>query len=321
MHIVTGGAGFIGSVFLSTLNRRGVDKILVVDDLGTGDKWKNLRHKSFVDYIHKDRFLDQLERGAFPAVKAIVHLGACSSTGERDVDYLYENNVHYSMRLARWAISHGARFIYASSAATYGAGEHGFDDSPSLLPQLTPLNPYGFSKQLFDQWVTREELTTKIVGLRFFNVYGPNEFHKGEMRSVVLRAFEQMRERGSISLFKSYDKRYQDGEQLRDFVYVKDCAEVMWWLLENPQTHGIFNLGSGKARTWNALASAVAAALGQPLKIDYIDMPESLRGQYQYFTEASMQRLMATRCPVKFHSLEEGVADYVQKHLITGSFC
>ncbi len=317
MIVVTGGAGFIGSAFVAKLNAERIDDIVIVDDLGTSDKWQNLVKLRYADYLHKDAFLRMIEAEQLPfPVKAIVHMGACSSTTERDADYLMENNFHYTCRLAEWAIENGARFIYASSAATYGDGAQGFsdDDNTSLL--LRPINMYGYSKQLFDLKVLRERIANRVAGVKFFNVFGPNEYHKGDMTSVIFKAFHQIREMGKVRLFKSYLPEYPDGGQKRDFIYVKDCVDALWWLLNHREANGIFNLGTGKARTWNDLIGAVFAALGLPPQIEYIEMPEALRGQYQYFTEAKMEKLRAVGCPTVFRPLEEAVADYVRAHLL-----
>jgi len=317
MIVVTGGAGFIGSVFVAKLNAEGRDDIIVVDDLGSSQKWRNLVNRRYVDFFHKSTFLEMVvsNRIHFP-IEAIVHLGACSSTTERDAGYLMENNYHYSSFLLDWALARRVRFIYASSAATYGDGSRSFSDEDAATQGLRPINMYGYSKQLFDLRVLREGLQDRVAGVKFFNVFGPNEYHKGDMTSVVFKAFDQIREMGKVRLFKSYKPEYGDGEQKRDFVYVKDCADVLWWLLCHSEANGIFNLGTGQARTWNDLVSAVFAAMDRPSRIDYIEMPEALRGQYQYFTEARMEKLGAAGCPVAFSPLEEGVGDYVKNHLL-----
>ena len=316
MYIVTGGAGFIGSAFVAKLNEQGIRDILVVDELGATHKWKNLQGKLFTDYIHKDTFIKQIDSGLkLPKVDGIIHMGACSSTTEMNVDFLMENNYRYTVSLASYALQNKVRFIYASSAATYGEGANGYSDDAETTKILKPLNPYGFSKQVFDLSVILSGLESKAAGLKFFNVYGPNEEHKGDMRSMVLKAFEQIKGAGTVKLFKSYKPDYKDGEQKRDFVYIKDCAAVMYWLLTNPKVNGIFNLGTGKARSWNDLANAAFAALGKPPSIEYIDMPAELRDQYQYFTEAKMEKLKAMGCPVAFSSLEEGVKDYITNYL------
>ena len=317
MIVVTGGAGFIGSVFVAKLNDEGIEDIIVVDELGTSEKWKNLVKRRYADYLDKDAFFDLIEadRVTFPA-EAVIHMGACSSTTERDAGYLMENNFHYSCRLAEWARRHGVRFIYASSAATYGDGSRGFSDDDEMTRALKPINMYGYSKQLFDLWVLRNGLVSSVAGIKFFNVFGPNEYHKEDMTSVIFKAFHQIREKGRVGLFKSYKPEYADGGQKRDFVSVKECVEVFWWLLEHRGVNGIFNLGTGQARSWNDLIAAVFAALERPAAIDYIEMPEAIRGQYQYFTEARMDKLRAAGCPVDFPPLEETVGDYIRNHLL-----
>ncbi len=318
MHIVTGGAGFIGSAVVWELNRRGLDDIVVVDNLARTEKWKNLVNRRYADYLHRDAFMDMVRRDALPwPVTAVFHLGACSSTTETDADFLMENNFHYSRDLCRFALDKGARFINASSAATYGDGSHGFSDDPAGLGALRPLNMYGYSKQLFDLWLQREGLLDAVSSLKFFNVYGPNEYHKAAMRSVICKAFGQIRETGVLRLFRSDRPDYADGEQKRDFVYVKDCAALMFWLLEHPEINGVRNVGTGAARTWNDLAAAVFRAMDLPCRVEYVDLPQELRGRYQYYTAAEMDRLRADGCPVAFASLEDGVADYVRNYLAT----
>ncbi|BBM81785.1 ADP-glyceromanno-heptose 6-epimerase [Candidatus Uabimicrobium amorphum] len=314
MYIVTGGAGFIGSVLVKKLNDRGINDIIIVDNIGTSLKWKNLLGKTYKDYIPKENFLDRVRRGTFPQVKAIIHMGACSATTEEDFDYLYNNNYLYSVELAKWSMREKIRFIYASSAATYGSGANGYVDSQDI--ELRPLNRYGYSKYIFDQWIKKENLDNSCVGLKFFNVYGPNEYHKGSMASLAYKAFSQIKEYGSLKLFKSHKVPYKDGEQLRDFVYIKDCIDVMLWFLDNPQHNGIFNVGTGKARTWNDLAAAIFKAMNLDYKVEYIDMPMHLRSQYQYFTEASMDKLTKMGFSQGFRSLEEGIRDYYENYLL-----
>lgn len=316
MIIVTGGAGFIGSAFVWKLNKEGINDIVIVDQLGTDDKWKNLVNLRFEDYIHKDDFFNMLCDDAIPfKVSAVVHMGACSSTTERNADYLWENNFLYTRTMAEWALQRNIRFVYASSAATYGDGKQGFSDDHTKIKILKPINMYGYSKQLFDLWALRRGLEEKMVGIKFFNVFGPNEYHKGDMTSVIFKAFHQIKETGKVKLFKSYRKEYKDGGQMRDFVYVKDCVNVMWWLLNNHAVNGIFNLGTGKARTWNDLINAVFSAMKKKTNIEYIEMPEALRNQYQYFTEADISKLKKAGCPVNFLTLEDSVHDYVTKYL------
>jgi ADP-L-glycero-D-manno-heptose 6-epimerase len=316
MIIVTGGAGFIGSAFVWKLNQEGIEDIVIVDRLGTNDKWKNLVNRRFVDFIHKDDFLPLIYEDRVPfKATAIIHMGACSSTTERDADYLWQNNYSYTRSLAQWALKHKTRFIYASSAATYGDGSQGFSDDNSTTGFLQPINMYGYSKQIFDLWVLKNSLDGQFAGVKYFNVFGPNEYHKEDMASVIFKAFQQIKEQGKVRLFKSYKAEYPHGGQLRDFVYVKDCVNAMFWLLEHSDINGIFNLGTGKARTWNDLIGAVFAALGRLPNIEYIEMPEGLRNQYQYFTEAKMDKLKGAGCPVSFASLEDSVRDYIVNYL------
>ncbi len=317
MIIVTGGAGFIGSSMVWKLNQQGITDILIVDHLGTSSKWKNLVNLKFTDFVHKDDFLKMVEDCKMPnEVSAIIHMGACSSTTEKDSDYLMENNYRYTLKLAEWALRMKVRFIYASSAATYGDGNSGFTDDDSIMENLKPLNMYGYSKHLFDLWAKRNSVLNKMVGLKFFNVFGPNEYHKDDMSSVVFKSFHQIKESGKVKLFKSYLPNYKDGEQLRDFIYVKDCVDVIWWFLNNPQSNGLFNLGTGKSRHWIDLVSTTFISMGIEPKIEFIDMPENLKNAYQYFTEAKMSKLSSAGCKVQFHTLEDSIKDYVQNYLI-----
>ncbi|MCS7163798.1 MAG: ADP-glyceromanno-heptose 6-epimerase [Thermodesulfovibrio sp.] len=314
--VVTGGAGFIGANLIKRLNELGEEKILVVDNLNKSEKWKNLIDLSFEDYIHKDKFIEEIKNEKFKdSVKTIIHLGARSSTTEKDVDFLMVNNYEYTKELAKWSLKNNVRFIYASSAATYGDGSKGFSDDHSLLPNLRPLNAYGYSKHIFDLWAMKNGILDKIVGLKYFNVYGPRESHKGEMRSMVLKAYEQIKRDGKIRLFKSYHPDYKDGEQLRDFIYVKDAVEMTLFFLEKPEINGIFNIGTGIARSWNDLAKAVFKALGMTPQIEYIDMPEEIRGKYQYFTKADIRKIRNLGYDKPTLSLEEAVKDYVLNYL------
>lgn len=320
MIVVTGAAGMIGSAVIWALNERGEDRILAVDVLGTDDRWKNLRALRFRDYLERDDFLQRAEAGRLPeGIRAIVHLGACSDTTERDASFLVRNNFEYTKALAQLALARDWRFVYASSAATYGDGSAGYRDREEELPSLRPLNMYGYSKHLFDQWAWRSGALARLAGLKYFNVFGPNEYHKGDMRSVVLKAFEQVRREGTVRLFKSYRPEYADGEQRRDFLYVKDAARMTLFFLDHPTLGGLFNVGSGLARTWNDLARALFAALDRPERIQYVEMPEGLRDRYQYFTEADMSRLRAAGWTLEPTSLEEAVADYVRGYLIPGT--
>lgn len=316
MIIVTGGAGFIGSAFVWKLNQQNITDVLIVDNLNTSSKWKNLVNLKFADYCHKDHFLTMIENGKMPAeVTAIIHMGACSATTENNADYLMENNYRYTKKLAEWCLKTKSRFIYASSAATYGNGDFGFSDDDEFMQKLQPLNMYGYSKHLFDLWSVQNKASDKIVGLKFFNVFGPNEYHKGDMASVIYKSYHQINETGKVNLFKSYKNGIGHGEQKRDFVYVKDCVDVMWWLLNNEQVNGVFNLGTGKARHWNDLVTATFQAMNKPTNIEYIEMPETIRNAYQYFTEAEMSKLTRSGCTVKFRSLEESIHDYVTNYL------
>jgi ADP-L-glycero-D-manno-heptose 6-epimerase len=310
MIILTGGAGFIGSCFLRKLNDEGLHDIIVVDELDDSGKWRNLSGKKFRDYAQKDDFLNMLENNKLSGVSHVVHMGACSSTTGTDCAYYLKNNYEYSKTLAVWALKHKANFLYASSAATYGEGEKGYSDKSDLFA-LKPLNIYGYSKHLFDMWAANNGLVEKITGLKFFNVFGPNEYHKGDMKSIICKAFPDVRDKGRVRLFKSYKKEYPDGGQKRDFIYIKDAVEVMYYLFTNPGIRGVFNLGTSEARSWNDLAAAMFSALDKKTVIEYIDMPEGLKEKYQYFTQADMTKLRETGCPVKFHSLEESVKDYM----------
>jgi ADP-L-glycero-D-manno-heptose 6-epimerase len=317
MYIITGGAGFIGSAFARKLNSLGINKIIIVDELGSDNKWKNLRKISYSDFVHKDDFINLLDTGKFgKKLSAIIHMGACSSTTESNADFMIKNNFQYTKDLALIALRDKTRFIYASSAATYGAGENGYSDDDSKLEQLSPLNIYGYSKHLFDSYAHNNALLKKIVGLKFFNVFGPNEYHKDDMKSVALKAFYQIQTTGKVKLFRSHRDNIGDGQQMRDFVYIKDCCNVMWWFLENPSKNGLYNLGTGKARSWNDLVTSVFNAIKQKVEIEYIDMPESIRNQYQYFTEANMSKLFEAGYTSIFHTLENAVSDYVKNYLL-----
>jgi ADP-L-glycero-D-manno-heptose 6-epimerase len=314
MIIVTGGAGFIGSCIVAKLNELGRKDILVVDRWDEdGLKKKNLAAHSYLAFHDHDEFLKLiLEDKVKEDVSCLIHMGACSSTTGQDRAHYMQINYEYSCRLANWAIKKGVRFIYASSAATYGNGESGYSDSRDSVRRCKPLNYYGESKQLFDEWVLDNDLYDKVVGLKFFNVFGPNEYHKGDMMSVIAKTYGQVVKEGKIALFKSYRASYADGEQQRDFIYVKDAVDVVIYFMDHPKVNGIFNLGTGRARTWNDLARALFSAVGKPVVIDYIDMPESLRPRYQYFTQADMTRLRKTGYQKPFTSLEDAVRDYVK---------
>jgi len=325
MIIVTGGAGLIGSAVVQRLNQIGREDILVVDHLGLTDKWRNLVPLRFMDYLEKDACERLLDSGSVAGrlpegkLEAVIHLGACSATTEPDATYLIRNNFEYSRKLALTALAANARFIYASSAATYGDGAHGFVDDDSQLSQLRPMNMYGYSKQLFDLWAARQGILDKFVGIKYFNVYGPIEQHKGEMRSLVLKAYEQIGATGTLRLFKSHRSEYGDGEQLRDFIYVKDAAAMtLHFLFQTNRVGGIFNVGGGTSTSWNRLARAVFSAMDRPVNIEYIDMPESIRGTYQYLTCADTSKIRAAGYSEPVAPVEEAVADYIRNYLVPG---
>jgi len=319
--LVTGGAGFIGSALIAELNRRGHSKILVTDLLGTDEKWKNLVPLKFADYIEATDFRVRLAANpaAFGQFSAVFHLGACSATTEKNAAYLIDNNFNQTKELALWAIGQRARFIYASSAATYGDGAQGMDDQNTDLSKLRPLNMYGYSKHLFDQHAQTMGWLDRIVGVKYFNVFGPNEDHKGDMRSLVNKAYQQIQTTGKVNLFRSHHPDYADGEQMRDFLYVKDAVQMTLHFAETATTTGgLFNLGSGEANTWLTLTQAIFAALGREPKIEFIDMPEMLRGKYQYYTRADISKLRATDYRSPMTPLAEAVRDYVQGYLVPG---
>ncbi len=317
--LVTGGAGFIGSAIVWELNRRGCTNIVMVDSAREADRSRYLRHLRFVDYIEPEQALLWLQSRDLGNFDCAFHLGACSSTTETNRDYLYRNNFEFSRDLAAWALSTGTRFVYASSAATYGDGSAGMDDAdPATLANLKPLNLYGESKQLMDLHAWRNGWLDKIVALKYFNVFGPNEDHKGDMRSVVNKSFAQVCETGVIRLFRSYRPEYADGQQRRDFLYVKDAVRMTLHLAANPSAAGIFNIGSGEAHTWNELAAAIFRALGRPPCVEYIEMPENLRDKYQYFTQANIAKLRAAGFTQPITPLAEAVRDYVQNYLVPG---
>jgi ADP-L-glycero-D-manno-heptose 6-epimerase len=321
MIIVTGGAGFIGSALITALNKRQITDILVVDELGTDQKWKNLCNLSFADYVEKNDFLEMIIADKLnSSIEAVFHLGACSDTTETNTSYLIKNNYEYSKLLAQWATADNVRFIYASSAATYGDGSIGFKDDLKKIETLKPLNMYGYSKQLFDLWANRTGLLKSIAGLKYFNVFGPNEYHKADMRSFVIKAFEQINTDGTVRLFKSYNSEFADGEQLRDFIYVKDAVEMTLFFYDNPQISGLFNIGTGKARSWNDLVKAVFTAMNKKPAIEYIEMPESIRNQYQYFTEADITSLRKAGFDKEITTLDDAVKDYVRNYLQTNQY-
>ncbi len=317
--VLTGGAGFIGSCFLWKLNQAGQKNIIVVDHLNSSEKRDNLAGKTYTDYFEKDVFLRELKKGKLPSkVKTIFHIGACTSTTETDADYLQRNNYEYSKTLAEWAFFNNAAFYYASSAATYGDGSQGYSDEDSETLKLSPLNLYGRSKHSFDLWLIDKKLTSRVVGFKYFNVFGPNEYHKEDMRSLVVKAYEQIIKTGEVRLFKSHRTDYKDGEQKRDFVYVKDVINLMYNFYQNGQVKGIFNLGTGQARTWKDLANAIFFAMEMESNIKYIDMPKEIRDKYQYFTQADLNKLRRSGVAFSFTSLEAAVSDYVKNYLAKG---
>lgn len=327
MIIVTGAAGFIGSCLVSRLNQEGYKDIIVVDDFSRIERDKNLSGKIFSKKVHRDVFPEWLkEHQRF--VQFVFHIGARTDTTEFDKKIFDRLNLNYSKNVWTICTEYGIPFVYASSAATYGGGEFGYDDDPALISKLHPLNPYGESKNEFDKWMLKS-IQDKIqnkkrlpfwTGLKFFNVYGPNENHKGRMASVVFHAFNQIQKEGKVKLFRSHNLKYKDGEQLRDFIYVKDVTEVCLWLLKDRKHPGIYNLGSGSARTFSDLANAVFAALNKKPEIEFIDTPADIRDKYQYFTQAKMEKLRNAGYNMKFYSMEEGIKDYVKNYLVNSKF-
>ena len=320
MIIVTGGAGFIGSNLVAALDARG-ERVIVCDWLGSGDKWHNIAKHELESIVPPEKLFDFLDQHGSD-VEAIFHMGAISTTVEANVDLIIETNFRLSRRLWQWCKETNVQFIYASSAATYGDGSKGFKDDESIegLSTLEPLNPYGWSKHLFDRWVARQKTRgggrpSQSVGLKFFNVYGPNEYHKAGQRSVAHQIYPFAEKDEAFSLFKSDNVDYKDGGQLRDFVWVGDCVKVMLWLFEHPKVNGLFNLGTGKARSFSDLATAVYQAAGKTPQIKFGAMPDNLKGKYQYFTEADMSKLRAAGYKEAFQSLEEGIQLYVQNYL------
>ena len=317
MIVVTGASGFIGSAYIAHLNAAGTNNILAVDVAGLPHHNDLLGAKRFTEFLDKHEFIARLRADTLPAeITAIIHLGACSRTTERNLDYLQETNIDYTKSIIEYSVSKNIRCIYASSAATYGDGSQGYSDDESTIDRYKPLNAYGDSKQAVDLWARDNDYLSKVAALKFFNVYGPNEYFKGDMASIAWKAFNTINETGSFSLFKSHRPDYKDGEQMRDFVYVKDCCNVMSWLTENPHINGIYNVGAGQARSWNDLLKAIFSAMGRQPVIRYIDMPESLRGQYQYYTEAPIEKLRAAGYTAPISTLEAGVHDYITKHLM-----
>jgi ADP-L-glycero-D-manno-heptose 6-epimerase len=313
--IVTGAAGFIGRNVVAELNRRGHRRLLLVDRLGTDDKWRNLVGLQFDDVVSPEQFLQSIQGRRMPPATVCIHLGACSATTERDADHLLENNYRYTRTLCAWCARSGVRFVYASSAATYGDGSRGYSDAEETTRSLHPLNMYGYSKHLFDLWALDAGLLDRIVGLKYFNVFGPFEDHKGGMRSLVQKAYHQIQERGFLELFKSHHPDYRDGEQKRDFVYVRDAVQVTLHFAMDSKAGGLFNCGTGVARSWMDLARALFKAMRRKEDIRFVEMPDALRGKYQYFTRADTANLRRAGYTRPFTTLEDGVADYVHTHL------
>lgn len=312
--LITGASGMIGSALAWALNQRGHENLILTDVLGSDEKWKNLVPLRYDDYLDASQLFGNLE--SLEEIRYIFHLGACSATTEKDAGYLMENNYRYTKRLAEWAITGQRRFVYASSAATYGDGSRGMEDGQEKLDQLRPLNMYGYSKHLFDLHAARKGWLDHMVGLKYFNIFGPNEDHKGDMRSVVHKSYAKIRDEGHVSLFRSHHPDYRDGEQQRDFLYVKDAVDATLHLAAHPTASGLFNIGSGTASTWIELVTPMFAAMEKPKDIRFIDMPETLRGKYQYHTCADVSRLQSTGWQGPSRSLSEAVTDYVKNHLI-----
>ncbi len=340
--VVTGAAGFIGSCMVSYLNQQGFENLILVDEFNDEEKELNLLHKKYLVRVEREDFFNWVQKEK-PAVSFVFHLGARTDTTEFDYAIHQHLNVEYSQKIWNYSTINNIPLVYASSAATYGEGELGYNDDHDIIEQLQPLNPYGVSKNEFDKWVLHQEDHPPFwAGLKFFNVYGPNEYHKARMASVIFHSFNQIKEKGKVKLFKSHKEGYEDGEQLRDFIYVKDVIEVCYWLMENvsgemvnressgvseePTTHNsrltsaIYNLGTGSARSFNDLVKSTFAGLDLQPDIEYIDMPEDIRDKYQYFTEASMDKLKAAGYTKDFYSLEKGVDDYVRNYLSQNIF-
>jgi len=307
-HVVTGAAGFIGRNLVAELNTRGYRDLLLVDELGTSEKWKNLVGLQYEDIWDPETFRQAILEDVNPgSIQSVIHLGACSATTETDADYLLDNNYRTTRDLCEWCLSHDVRFVYASSAATYGNGDLGYSDEENRTLDLSPLNMYGYSKHMFDLWALKNGLLDRIAGMKYFNVYGPYETHKGDMRSVVYKAFEQIQESGTVRLFRSHRPDYEDGKQLRDFVYVGDAVDMTLWLSGNDRPSGLFNCGTGQAKSWLDLTQAVFMAMDLEPNIEFIDMPDHLREKYQYFTQADMKKTLACGYDRDFTSLIDGV--------------
>lgn len=327
MIIITGAAGFIGSCLISKLNEEGFYDLVLVDDFSNDVKNRNFEGKRFSKKIEREEFPEWLKKNQL-LVDFVFHIGARTDTAEFDYEVLNKLNVEYTKSIWNCCVEYGLPLVYASSAATYGLGEQGYDDNEAAIPQLAPLNPYGVSKNEFDKWaLTQKRKPYFWVGLKFFNVYGPNEYHKGRMASVIFHAHKQIKEKGSMNLFRSHNPKFKDGEQMRDFVYVKDVVNVCYWLMHHrnlsagrQDNSGIYNLGSGKARTFLDLVKNTFTAMNKTADIGFIDTPEDIRDKYQYFTEANMNKLKGIGYPIPFHTLEEGIADYVGNYLASNKY-
>ncbi|HCA42354.1 MAG TPA: ADP-glyceromanno-heptose 6-epimerase [Bacteroidetes bacterium] len=319
MIVVTGGAGFIGSCLVWRLNQLGIEDIIIVDKFTTDDKWKNLISLKYEDVFDANEFGEMVSHDFLKKaqVDTIFHLGAISSTTEKDFRLLMSNNYEYTKYLCEKCLTGDIKFIYASSAATYGMGEQGYSDNENVINSLRPLNGYGFSKQMFDKWLYKNNLFDKVVGLKYFNVFGPNEYHKEDMRSIICKGFEQIKSGGGIKLFKSDKPEYADGEQKRDFIYVKDAVDMTLFFWENKPVHGLYNIGSGKASSWNEFVTPVFKALGIDVKIEYFEMPENLKSKYQYFTEADISKIRKAGYKKEITKLEDAVFDYVTNYMNT----
>lgn len=314
--LLTGAAGFIGSYLLGYLNKKGFSNIIIADDFSEEDKWFNFDSKQFIAKVEREQLFEWLKKEQ-PQIDFVFHLGARTDTTEFDYSVHEKLNVQYSKSIWNYCADKNIPLVYASSAATYGNGDLGYKDDHELVEKLQPLNPYGISKNEFDKWALKQAAQPPFwAGLKFFNVYGPNEYHKGRMASVIFHSFNQVKSTGKVKLFRSHKPDFKDGQQLRDFIYVEDVARVCYWLMENPVASGLYNLGTGKARTFEDLVKATFTAMSREPVIEYIDMPEDIRDKYQYFTEADMTKLRSTGYEEKFYSLEDGVADYVKKYLL-----
>ena len=318
--IITGAAGFIGSVLTGKLNQTGEKNLILVDDFSRKEKEQNIENKDFIHKIHRDHFSDWLDEHG-QRVEFLFHIGARTYTAEFDVTFFNKLNLGYSKMIWEKCVHHKIPLIYASSAATYGMGELGYDDRHEIIPNLKPLNPYGESKNEFDKWVLMQKSVPPFwAGFKFFNVYGPNEYHKNRMASVIFHTYNQILKNGKMLLFKSHHPDFENGKQMRDFVYVKDLVNILIWFMQNKPTSGIYNLGTGKARTFLDLVNAVFDAVNIEPKIEFIDTPLDIRDKYQYFTQANMVKTIGTGYKKQFFSLEEGVNDYVKNYLIDQRF-